>query len=174
MVTYVKGNIFESPAQVLTNPINCVGVMGKGLAKVFASKFPEMEIDYKERCNKGDVKIGSPYLWENDQYQVLNFPTKDHWKSSSKLEDIKRGLEALAANYDELGIGTVAIPALGCGLGGLNWSDVKPIIEEVLEPISDLHAFAYEPEDIGSTKMKNEGRSSNASESDDGFAAANP
>jgi len=155
MVTFVKGNIFDSPAQVLTNPINCVGKMGKGLAKVFADKFPAMEKNYIKRCSENKVKIGAPYLWEDDKTQILNFPTKKHWKNLSNIQDIEEGLNFIAQNYIDMGIGTLALPALGAGLGGLDWNEVKEVIFRVLNPISDLHVFVYEPVSKGSKLESN-------------------
>jgi len=98
MITYLEGNIFDSPAQVITNTINCVGVMGKGLALEFKNRFPLLFQDYKKKCEEGHVKPGTPYLLENDEVQVLNFPTKRHWKEKSYLEDIDQGLQYLAKN----------------------------------------------------------------------------
>lgn len=145
MITYVQGNIFDSPAQVITNTINCVGVMGAGLAIQFKNQYPDLFEDYLQRCQQGEVKPGIPYLFENDEVQVLNFPTKRHWKEPSQIKDIEAGLSYLASKYKELGIYTLALPPLGCGQGGLQWSDVKPIIEKHLAQIIDLEVFVYEP-----------------------------
>ncbi len=138
MITYVKGNIFDSPAQVITNTVNCVGVMGKGLALEFKNRIPEMYNDYRKRCENKEVIPGRPYLWENDQAQVLNFPTKRHWKDNSFLKDIEDGLKYLAENYKDMGIYTLALPPLGCGNGGLKWESVRPLVEKYLGTISDL------------------------------------
>lgn len=149
MITYKTGDIFQSSAQVITNTVNCVGVMGKGLAFVFKTKFPEMNEDYIKRCQEGLVKVGHPYLWENDNIQILNFPTKRHWKQDSFLSDIDSGLKYLADNYAQMGISSIALPPLGCGLGGLNWDDVKSLINKHLGSIEDLDVYVYE-----STKSK--------------------
>lgn len=145
MITFVSGNIFESPAQVLTNTVNCVGVMGKGLALEFKAKFPAMFEDYQTRCNNQKVKPGEPYLWENDRVQILNFPTKRHWKEKSRLEDIEDGLRYLVGHYEEMGIYTLALPALGCANGGLRWDDVKTLIVKYLNDLPDLEVFVYLP-----------------------------
>ncbi len=99
MITYKTGDIFKSNAQVITNTVNCVGVMGKGLALAFKNQFPEMFEDYKAKCDRGEVKPGRPYLWENNNIQILNFPTKRHWKQDSILSDVEDGLKYLAENY---------------------------------------------------------------------------
>ena len=148
MITFIDGNIFDSPAQVLTNTVNCVGVMGKGLALEFKRRYPEMFQDYRIRCKTGSVEIGKPYLWENDEVQILNFPTKRHWRQSSHLDDIVAGLKYLAENYEEMGIHTIALAPLGCGNGGLNWSDVKLLMEQHLGEIPDLEVFAYLPRGV--------------------------
>jgi O-acetyl-ADP-ribose deacetylase (regulator of RNase III) len=148
MITYVQGNLFESSAQVLTNAVNCVGVMGKGIALEFKKRFPAMYRDYVVKCASGQMKIGQPWLWEDDKVQILNFPTKRHWRSKSSVADIEAGLEWLAANYGELGIYTIAVPALGCGQGGLAWKDVKPMMEKHLGSLPDLEVFVY-PERVG-------------------------
>lgn len=145
MVTFVTGNIFDSPAQVLTNTVNCVGVMGAGLALEFKSRYPTMFDDYKARCDAGQVKPGTPYLWEDNRSQVLNFPTKRHWKDLSLLEDVEAGLRFLAEHYQDMGIHTLALPPLGCGLGGLQWKDVRALIEKHLGILPDLEVFVYEP-----------------------------
>lgn len=145
MITYIQGNLFESPAQVLTNTINCAGAMGAGIALEFKKLFPAMHQDYLLRCKNGEVRPGIPYLWENDSVQILNFPTKRHWKENSRMEDIEQGLAYLVNNYQKLGIATLALPPLGCGLGGLSWGDVRPIVEKHLGEIQDLEVFVYEP-----------------------------
>lgn len=149
MVTYVQGDIFKSPAQVLTNTVNCVGVMGKGVALEFKNRYQGLFEDYKTRCDKQGVIPGVPYLWENDRVQVLNFPTKRHWRDSSRLDDIEAGLKYLAENYMKLGIDSLAMPALGCGNGGLSWSDVQPLIDKYLGSIIDLDVYVYQPQQAG-------------------------
>jgi O-acetyl-ADP-ribose deacetylase (regulator of RNase III) len=143
MITYIEKSIFQSPAQVLTNTVNCVGVMGKGLALEFKNRHPEMFDDYKLRCDRGEVRPGIPYLWEDDQVQILNFPTKRHWRENSLIEDIDAGLKYLAEHYQEMGICSLALPQLGCGNGGLSWGDVQPLIEKYLAEIPDLEVFVY-------------------------------
>lgn len=144
MIIYKTGDIFNSSAQVITNTVNCVGVMGKGLALVYKRKFPEMFSDYKAKCEKGEVKPGQPYLWEDDRVQVLNFPTKRHWKQNSILSDVEEGLKYLAQNYALMGISSLALPPLGCGLGALRWPDVKNLINKYLGDIEDLDVYVYE------------------------------
>lgn len=143
MVTIVTGNIFDSSAQVLVNPINCVGVMGAGLALQFKNKYPEMFSSYLNRCKSGLVRIGVPYLWEDDNVQIINFPTKRHWKSNSSLYEIEEGLLFIRNSYKEMGIHTMAMPALGCGKGGLRWKDVFPLVERHLGDLEDLEVFIY-------------------------------
>ena len=150
MVTFVKGDIFKSPAQVLTNTVNCVGVMGKGVALEFKSRYPKMFGDYKAKCDQGKVKPGQPYLWEDDSVQILNFPTKRNWRDNSLLQDIEDGLKHLASSYEKMGIQSIAMPALGCGLGGLKWSEVQPLIVKHLGAIPDLDVYVYEPQNVDS------------------------
>ena len=144
MVIYKEGDIFQSSAQVITNTVNCVGVMGKGLALAFKKKYPEMFRDYQERCHENQVKPGIPYLWENDRVQILNFPTKRHWREDSLISDIDNGLQYLAKNYDGMGISSLALPPLGCGLGGLHWADVKALIDRYLGSLDLLDVYVYE------------------------------
>lgn len=149
MVQYSTGDIFSSPAQVITNTVNCVGVMGAGLAQQFKERWPKMFADYSERCAKGEVKPGLPYLYEDDEIQILNFPTKRHWKQDSLLSDIEDGLKYLAANHVKMGIFFLALPPLGCGLGGLSWPDVKALIDKHLGNLTDLEVIVYEPSAVG-------------------------
>lgn len=172
MITYKTGNIFNSPAQVITNTVNCVGVMGKGLALAYKKKYPEMFNDYKAKCNEGQVKPGQPYLWENDEVQILNFPTKRHWKQASLISDVEEGLKYLAKNYSQMGISSVALPPLGCGLGGLNWAEVKNLINKYLGSIEDLDVYVYEAIE---SKSQSDDKSQNSNWSkpsrDEGLAA---
>lgn len=174
MVTFVKGDIFKSPAQVLTNTVNCVGVMGKGVALEFKNRYPKMFGDYKSKCDLGEVKPGQPYLWEDDSAQVLNFPTKRHWRDGSLLQDIEDGLKHLAGSYEKLGIQSIAMPALGCGLGGLKWSEVQPLIVKYLGNIPDLDVYVYEPQSVASIKNDVDGRSPVSEAGDEKISARQP
>ncbi|MBU0984216.1 MAG: macro domain-containing protein [candidate division Zixibacteria bacterium] len=129
VVTVKQGNLFESSAQTLVNTVNCVGIMGKGIALEFKNRFPAMFTDYKRRCKAGQVKLGRPYLYSDLVLPwVLNFPTKDHWRSVSRLSDIEEGLEHLRKHYGEWGIESLAVPPLGCGHGQLDWEVVGPVL----------------------------------------------
>jgi O-acetyl-ADP-ribose deacetylase (regulator of RNase III)/uncharacterized protein YwgA len=123
------GDILQSKAQTLVNTVNCVGIMGKGIALEFKKRFTEMFEDYAERCERKEVKPGVPYLYKTlFPPQIINFPTKDHWKSVSRIDDIERGLQLLVAHYREWAVTSVAIPPLGCGNGQLEWKAVGPLI----------------------------------------------
>ncbi len=161
MVTLVKGDIFKSPAQVLTNTVNCVGVMGKGVALEFKNRYPKMFGDYKTKCDQGKVKPGQPYLWEDGSVQILNFPTKRNWRDNSLLQDIEAGLKHLAGSYEQMGIQSLAMPALGCGLGGLKWSEVQPLIVKHLRDLPDLDVYVYEPQNVATIKSGVEDAQSN-------------
>jgi uncharacterized protein YwgA/O-acetyl-ADP-ribose deacetylase (regulator of RNase III) len=123
------GDIFESKAQTLVNTINTVGVMGKGIALGFRKRFPEMYEDYVRRCERHEVRLGRPYLYRQaTPPSVINFPTKDHWRSVSKLSDIVDGLTYLHAHVSEWGVTSLAVPPLGCGEGKLEWRVVGPTL----------------------------------------------
>lgn len=133
MVTARIGDMFDSDATTLVNTVNCVGVMGKGVALGFKKRFPSMYRDYVERCKLGKVRLGVPYLYSDLLGpSIVNFPTKDHWRSPSRLADIEAGLDYLAAHVEEWGITSIAMPPLGCGNGGLAWADVGPLIHSKL------------------------------------------
>jgi O-acetyl-ADP-ribose deacetylase (regulator of RNase III)/uncharacterized protein YwgA len=138
------GDLFESQAQTLVNTVNCVGVMGKGVAEQFKRRFPKMFEDYKRRTDRKDLRLGEPYVYlEPSGIQIVNFPTKDHWRSPSRLADIERGLDYLAAHSAEWGIASLAMPPLGCGNGGLEWSEVGPLIYSKLHRLPiDIEVFA--------------------------------
>ena len=129
MVTTKTGDMFASEAQTLINTVNCVGVMGKGVALEFKNRFPEMFKDYARLCDAKRVHLGEPYLYKQFSAPwILNFPTKDHWRSVSNIADIVKGLEYLERNYREWGITSLAVPPLGCGQGGLEWRVVGPTL----------------------------------------------
>jgi len=138
------GDLFDSQAQTLVNTVNCVGVMGKGVAELFKRRFPEMFEDYKRRAERKAVRLGEPYLYRHSSgLQIVNFPTKGHWRSPSRLADIERGLDYLAAHVAEWGITSLALPPLGCGNGGLNWSEVGPLIWNKLHRLPiDVDVYA--------------------------------
>jgi O-acetyl-ADP-ribose deacetylase (regulator of RNase III) len=132
-VDVVVGDIFESSAQTLVNTVNTVGVMGKGVALEFKRRFPDMFEDYRQRCGRGEVALGEPYLYRRlTSPHILNFPTKAHWRAVSRLKDIVRGLEYLDEHYDRWGITSLAVPPLGCGQGGLDWGVVGPTLYQHL------------------------------------------
>ena len=134
MITVRSGDIFKSKAQTLVNTVNCVGVMGKGIALEFKKRFPEMFHDYVARCRRGEMRLGQPYLFKRlVEPWILNFPTKDDWRSLTRLSDIRRGLEFLELHYRSWAIISLAVPPLGCGLGQLEWRVVGPDALPVLK-----------------------------------------
>ncbi len=145
MIQPLVGNIFESEAQTLVNTVNCVGVMGKGLALEFKKLFPDMYEDYMIRCKAKEVRLGEPYLYRRLLPPwILNFPTKDHWRSVSRLSDIVAGLEYLEKHYREWGITSLAVPALGCNNGRLDWHVVGPTLYRYLSRL-DIPVELYAP-----------------------------
>lgn len=131
------GDILRSKAQTLINTVNCVGIMGKGIALEFKKRFPEMFADYLKRCERKEVKLGIPYIYKTlVSPQIVNFPTKDHWKSISKVSDIEKGLDYLLSHYKQWGITSLAVPPLGCGNGQLEWKVAGHIIYKKLKSLS--------------------------------------
>lgn len=146
LVTILKtGDILGSKMQAIINTINCVGVMGKGIAYSFKNRYPEMFKDYHKKCKNKEVVLGKPYIYPLPNGRlIINFPTKDHWKNNSKLKDIENGLKYLASKISEWKITSLAIPPLGCGNGGLAWENVKPLIITYLKPLN-IPLEIYEP-----------------------------
>ena len=148
----MTGDMFQSKAQTLVNAVNCVGVMGKGIALEFKNRFPEMHQDYVHRCDLKKVKLGEPYIFKGSPLPyIINFPTKDHWKSSSRIQDIERGLEYLLTHYKEWEVTSLAVPALGCGNGGLEWSAIEPLIFKYVK-LMNISAHVYAPYEINVAK----------------------
>lgn len=143
MILYVKGNLFQSPAQVLVNTVNTVGVMGKGVALEFKRLFPEMYQQYRDLCEQGKFQVGMLWLYKNPQKWVLNFPTKKHWRSPSKVEYVEAGLKKFVQVYSDWGIHSIAFPPLGCGNGQLDFeTQVRPLMEKYLKNLP-IDVFIY-------------------------------
>ncbi len=149
MTEYVEGNILEADAQALVNTVNTVGIMGKGIALQFKKAFPEMFGEYEAACDREEVEMGKMHIFDrgglfNPRY-IINFPTKKHWKGKSKIEHIQAGLRDLINRVKGLHITSIAVPPLGCGHGGLNWDEVRPLIVEAFEELPDVRVLIYQP-----------------------------
>lgn len=149
MLEFTTGDIFRADAEALVNTVNCVGIMGRGIALQFKNEFPANFKAYEAACAREEVQPGKMFVFETRELAgpkfIINFPTKRHWKGKSRMEDIDSGLEALADEIRTRGIRSIAIPPLGSGLGGLNWREVRPRIEAALDGIADLHVIIFEP-----------------------------
>lgn len=148
MISYVKGNLFEADVDALVNTVNCVGIMGRGVALQFKKAFPDNFAAYEQACRAGEVVPGRMFVFETGRLNprfIINFPTKRHWRGKSRVEDIESGLEALKQEIVSRGIRSIALPPLGSGLGGLDWSQVRKQISAVLEPLADVDIRVFEP-----------------------------
>lgn len=151
MIKETSGNLFNSNAEALVNAVNCVGVMGKGIALQFKQKFPaEYFKAYKIACQNGELAIGKVQIFElkntntNPNF-IINFPTKNHWREPSKIEYIESGLRSLVEAIEQYKIKSIAMPALGCGLGGLDYKKVKPLIEKAFVNLPKVEALLFRP-----------------------------
>jgi len=149
MIKVTQGNILDADVEALVNTVNCVGVMGKGIALQFKQAFRDNFQAYASACREGKVKPGHMFSFPTDrminpQY-IINFPTKQHWKEKSRLEYIEKGLTALVAEVRRLKIKTIAIPPLGCGYGGLRWPKVRNLIETAFDQLPDVQVLLFEP-----------------------------
>ena len=152
MLKFVNTSLLSSNAQTVVNTVNTVGVMGKGLAAEFKARAPDMYKQYRSLCDRNLFKVGQLWLWKKQPQWILNFPTKEHWRNPSRIEYIEAGLIKFAAKYEEQGIREISFPRLGCGNGGLDWNDVRPLMESHLGklPITVLiHDFMV---DIGTSE----------------------
>jgi O-acetyl-ADP-ribose deacetylase (regulator of RNase III) len=149
MVTYTQGNLLEADVDAVVNTVNTVGIMGKGIALMFKERFPSNFEAYVRACVSGDVRIGKMFVTENKELLgprwIINFPTKTHWRAKTQVEWVREGLKDLNRVIVENNIGSIAIPPLGCGNGGLNWQDVRPLIETALDELDGVNAIVYEP-----------------------------
>lgn len=151
MIEYKSGDILREDAEALINTVNCVGVMGRGIALQFKKGFPKNFEAYAAACKHHKVQPGQMFVYETEQLThpryIINFPTKRHWRGKSRIEDIEAGLKSLVGTIERFKIRSIAIPPLGSGLGGLEWSEVKPRIEAALKPLADVRVIIFEPKD---------------------------
>ena len=163
-ISFVNDNIFHSSMQTIVITVNCVGVMGKGIALYVKQHVPEAYEEYRELCNLGKMKIGKlaifekevPILKTDDGYKkLLFFPTKMHWRNKSDLFEIRKGLEYFVGHYEDMGVKSIAFPALGCGNGGLSWNGVRPLMLEYLDNL-DIPIEIYPPSQIVEKNKKSE------------------
>lgn len=153
MVTPKRGDLFSSQAQTLVNTVNCVGIMGAGVVLEFRKRFRVMYDDYVRRCKRGLVRMGEPYVFKDLVGPwVINFPTKQHWRSVSNLDDIVTGLDFLNQHYKDWGIQSLAVPPLGCGQGGLDWAVVGPTLYRRLGEL-DIPVELYAPHDAADEQV---------------------
>lgn len=149
MIEITRGNLLEAKAEALVNTVNCIGHMGKGIALQFKKAFPENYKNYARACRGKEVRPGEMFVFEtgsmwNPKY-IINFPTKRHWRGKSRLEDIEAGLQALVGEVRNRGILSVAVPPLGCGLGGLSWSVIRPMMEDAFASLTGVQVLLFEP-----------------------------
>lgn len=150
MIELTHGNLLKAPAQALVNTVNTEGVMGKGIALQFRNAYPDVFKAYADACKSGLVQLGTMdvhdmgSIGEGPRW-VINFPTKGHWRSRSRLQDVASGLHDLVATVKRLGIESIAIPPLGCGNGGLDWENVRPLIEQAFAEVPSVRVLMFEP-----------------------------
>ena len=159
MIRYTTGDILKSETEALVNTVNCVGVMGRGIALQFKHRFPANYKAYAAACEREEVQPGRMFVFDTGELTlpryIVNFPTKRHWRGKSRIEDIKTGLVALAAEVRARGIRSVAIPPLGSGLGGLDWAEVKPLIERTFSALEGVEVLIFEPRDESADERVN-------------------
>ena len=148
MIEYKTGDLFKEDVEALVNSVNCVGIMGRGIALQFKRAFPENFKAYAEACKRTEVQPGRMFVFETGElanpHYIINFPTKRHWRGKSRMEDIESGLEALASDVKERNIRSIALPPLGSDLGGLNWADVRSRIAKALQGLEDVAVIVFE------------------------------
>lgn len=152
MIKFLYGNLFEHKADIRVNTVNCIGAAGAGIARQFRDRYPSMNAEYIRLCRRRAVRPGVPYIWEDSDFfdgadekvTIVNFPTKDHWRNPSRYEYIEKGIRWLEKYLRNRPNSTITIPALGCGLGGLNWERVKAMIVEILSE-SPAEILVFEP-----------------------------
>lgn len=150
MITSTHGDLLRDESEAIVNTVNCVGVMGRGIALQFRNTYPKNFKAYAMACQREEVQPGRMFVYETGELTgprfIINFPTKRHWRDKSRIDDIDAGLEALVELLREKKIRSIALPPLGCGLGGLDWSQVKPRIVAALGVLDDVKVTIFEPE----------------------------
>ncbi len=150
MIRLTRGNILQADAEALVNTVNCVGVMGKGIALQFKNAFSDNFVAYNRACRNHEVALGHMFIvptgcMMNPKY-IINFPTKQHWKMKSQLSHIESGLTNLIHEIRRLGITSITVPPLGCGNGGLTWSEVVPLIKSAFARVPEMQVILFEPQ----------------------------
>lgn len=169
MIELRHGDILKTKADALVNTVNCVGVMGRGIALQFKKAFPDVFKTYELVCKRGELKLGMVLVHDLDRLEqphyVINLPTKRHWRSKSRIEDIEEGVEALIMEVRRLELKSVAVPPLGCGLGGLDWDEVRPRIERAFNELPNVQVLLFEPKGAPSAEeMAKEEKTPNMTE----------
>lgn len=157
MIEPTEGNLLEAPVEALVNTVNTEGIMGKGIALQFRQAYPEMYRAYEKACAAGEVRLGEVQVFDlgglaGGPRWIFNFPTKGHWKARSRLADIEKGLADLTKKVRKLGIKSIAVPPLGCGNGGLMWSDVQPRIKKAFAKLPEVRTLVFAP--VGAPEAK--------------------
>ncbi|MEU4470262.1 macro domain-containing protein [Micromonospora sp. NPDC023888] len=149
MIIAAHGNLMTADAEALVNAVNTVGVMGKGIALQFKRAYPANYAAYRTACAAKEIKLGQMFLFDSARpgpgRYVINFPTKGHWRTSSKVADVQAGLLDLVRVVRAHGISSVAVPALGCGNGGLDWDEIRPLIERAFAALPDVRVLVFPP-----------------------------
>jgi len=149
MIELTQGDILKARTEALVNTVNCVGVMGRGIALQFRKAFPDNFKAYKRICDREQLRPGQVFVFDLGRLEppryVINFPTKRHWRGKSKLKDIQAGLDSLLREIQTRNIRSLAVPPLGCGLGGLDWDRVRAMIEDAFACVPEIHVEIYEP-----------------------------
>lgn len=158
MIRFLQGNLLEAPAEAIVNAVNTVGVMGKGLALMFKQAFPQNFLRYAQARKRKELRVGQMFGHEHlalgGPRWIINFPTKQHWRDPSRLQWVIDGLEDLRHVIEEKGIVSIALPPLGCGLGGLDWDVVRPEIERALGSLPNVDVQVFAPSTTYTISMK--------------------
>lgn len=162
MIELTSGDILKDDSEAIVNTVNCVGVMGRGIALQFKNAWPENYKAYEAACAREEVQPGRMFIFDTEQLTspryIINFPTKRHWRGKSRIQDIESGLRALVADITARGIRSIAIPPLGAGLGGLEWEEVRPLIESAMAALTDVQVRIYEPKGAPSSDKMHHSR----------------
>src|SRR5437016_6487296 len=149
MFELIQGNLLDADVEAVVNTVNTEGVMGKGIALRFRKAYPDNYAAYRKACKAGEVQPGRMFIFDRHTLTlpryIINFPTKRHWRSKSRIADIESGLDALVRDVRRLRIASVAVPPLGCGNGGLEWTDVLPKIRAALDRLPNVRWLVFEP-----------------------------